>query len=100
MSKKTITIFTQACKWSHSDQFKIEYNTSECKTSEYALYITLNAQLVEVDETIVDDEKLTIAHIDYLRGLKDQVKAKAQLDIQSLDDQINNLLCLENKGAA
>jgi len=100
MPKKTITIFTQAEKWGSLAEFTIAHRTQELITNEYAMYITIHTQTVEIDEIEINSERLTNAHIDYLRSLKSQVSAKAQVDLKNLDEQINNLLCLENKGVA
>lgn len=97
MSKKTITIFTQARKWRSDKEFTIEHNTIEHETSEYALYITLDEQSVEVNTVDTDSEKLTLAHIEYLKSLKIKVHAEAQIKQQNLDIQINDLLALDVK---
>ena len=98
--KKPFTVYIQARKWSCSDKFEIELNTVEHKTSEYSLYVTLGQQDFEINMPEINDEKLTLAHIDYLRGLKNHVNAEAQQKLASLDTQINELLALENKEVA
>ena len=100
MSKQKIIIYTQATKWHSSENFEISHSTFEYQSDEYKLAFTINVQEVEIEAIDVDKNKLTEAHIHHLKNLKQQVKAEAEVKLNSLDEQISTLLCLDNKEAA
>ena len=99
-NKKSITLFTYAIKWSFEGEFNIEHSVNARESCDSFLVIPINEQQIEIEDAALDENKLTLAHVEYLRGLKSKVKAKAQVDLNSLDEQINTLLCIEDKGAA
>ena len=97
---ETITIYVQARKFQHENEFTIEYSTTKSKSNDYTIYILVETLKVEVPKITASNEVLTLEQVEQLREVKSKLQAEAQVQINNIDEQINSLLAIEHKDAA
>lgn len=97
MKNIQVELFIQAEKRNHQDNFEIKVHRFNHKTDEYGVHITLDKVIVNVEIPEFDEKTLTLAHIEQIQGQIKAEKATHYLRVTNMEDQINSLMCLENK---
>lgn len=90
--------YLQAVKSSHSftsNEFEFVATCFKRTSDSYNVVIDIDEQDFEFEIPNISQEKLTLAHVDQLRGIKTKLKADTEVQLQSLDEQIESLLALE-----
>ena len=94
--KQKITVFIHCCKydWKEEGVFVAHPYRFDDSTT----HIFLFEQEIEID--IPDDFDPTPIQIEKLRKEKQRILAEAQVKANNIDQQIQEMLCIENKGDA
>lgn len=82
---------------SNADEFVFEASCFKRTSDSMAVIIDVDEQELEFEVPEFSQEELTLAHVDQLRGVKKELKAKTEVQLQSLDEQIESLLAIEHK---
>ena len=78
----------------HNDDYI--YSICQCDMSEYG-YIPVAIKEFELSFDIPDDFDPVNGHIDALKAEKQKIAADAQVKMNNLEEQIQSLLCIEDK---
>ncbi len=97
MKTKKIELFIQARKYNWQENFKISVNLWEFKTDDKSIYITLDKKIIDIEIPELDEKLLTLAHVEQLRDQIKSEKAASYLRVIKMEDEINSLMCIENK---
>ena len=89
-------IYIQAIKFNHQDEFRVEASTYKNKSDCIQLAIDIDETEIEISIGDFTQEDFTKAHIEQLKEVKKKLMADTQVQIQSLDDQIESLQCLDH----
>ena len=101
MKTQQVELFIQATKYCWEEEFNIEVNTVEHKTETNSArpttYVTLDKKTVSVTTPEIDEKMLTLAYVEQIRQQIKAEKAASYLRVTQMEDQINSLMCIENK---
>jgi HSP20 family molecular chaperone IbpA len=97
MKTMQVELFIQAEKNSWQDNFEIKVNRYNHETDNSTVYVTLDKVIVNIEVPEIDENTLTLAHIEQIQGQIKAEKAAHYLRVTSMEDQINSMMCLENK---
>jgi hypothetical protein len=93
------TLFVQATKYSFESDFSISVNAFQAKTERDQVVIDICQHEIELDVPDMDENSLTLAHIEQLQKMRVQVLADNHIRLQKLDEQIASLQAIEHKPA-
>ena len=94
-----VKLYIQASKWTafgDGEEFKITASTFKSKSDASEVVIDIDEIEIDIDVPELNQQELNLAHADQLRGVKTKLKADTEVKLQSLDEQIESLLALEN----
>lgn len=97
MKTMQVELFIQAEKNSWQDNFEIKVNRYNHETDNSTVYVTLDRVIVNVKIPELDEKMLTLAQIEQIQGQIKAEKAAHYLRVTNMEDQINSMMCLENK---
>ena len=94
-----VKLYIQASKWTafgDGEKFNVEINAHKRKSDGSEIVIDLEEVEIDIDVPDICQKELTLAHANQLRCVKTKLKADTEIKLQSLDEQIESLLALEN----
>ena len=84
-------------KGNYDTEFKVEVQAFHRSSDNYNVIIDIDEVEVEFEVAELTQEQITNGHIEQLRDIKNKLKADTQMQLQSLDEQIESLLAIECK---
>ncbi len=90
-------MYIQAEKSTWQGEFEVCVNPYHAESDKYKVVIDIDETEIEIEVPEFTQEQFTNGHIEQLRELKQKLKADTQLQLQSLDEQIERLLAIESK---
>jgi hypothetical protein len=90
-------LYIQAEKHCFEEDFTISINAHKEETDGGTIVVDIATHELELDIPDVDQNELTLGHIDQLKQMKVKIMADNHLKMQSIDSEIQKLMAIEAK---
>ena len=91
------TLYIQAEKYSFDDEFSVMVNSFKFESDSSRVVVDIAEHEIELEVPDLDQNKLTLAHIDQLRQMKVKVMAENELRLVNIEGEIQKLMALEGE---
>ena len=89
------TLYIQAEKYSFDNEFSVTVSTFKSETDRTSVIVDIAEHEIELDVPDLDQNKLTLGHIEQLKEMKVKLMAENELKLVSIEGKIQKLLALE-----
>ena len=96
--KKIVELFVCAeLEFSFDNEFKLNVSTYDLSAMSHCTAMTLDKIEVEVEVPVLTKEFTTLKHVELLKQQYEKEKRDSHLRLESINNKINDLLCLDSK---
>jgi hypothetical protein len=89
------TLYIQAEKYSFDDEFSVTVSTFKSESDQSRTVVDIAEHEIELEVPDLDQNKLTLAHIDQLKKMKVKVMAENEIRLVNIEGEIQKLMALE-----